>query len=101
MFATMGTFTLLAFDASILDNFAEKSPARGVFLTSFDRLMCTPAIIKTKDNHFSSLRHYLPRTIMPLRTLAAGLGLLCSAVRPVTKTAVKANRNDILLKLRI
>jgi hypothetical protein len=26
---------------------------------------------------------------------------LCSAVRPITKTAVKANKNDILLKLRI
>jgi hypothetical protein len=101
MFATMGTFTLTAFDASIVDNFAGKSPVHGVFLTSFDRFMCTPAIIETKVNHFSPLRHCLLRTIMPLSLLAAGSDLLCSAVRPVAKTAVKAGKDSILLKLRI
>jgi hypothetical protein len=101
MLATMGTLTLTIFDASILDNLAGESPPRGVFLTSFDHLICTPAIIATKDSHFSFLRHCLLRTIMPLGLLAAGSGLLCSAVGPVTKTAVKANKNDILLKLRI
>jgi hypothetical protein len=99
--ATMGTFTLPAFDASILGNLAGKSPAQGVFLTSFDRFMCTPAIIESKDSLFSSLRYCLLRTTMPPGLLAAGSGLLCSAVRPITKTAVKADKNDILLKLRI
>jgi hypothetical protein len=99
--ATMGTFTLSVFDNAILDKLAGKSPAQGVFLTSFDRFICTPAIIESKDSLFSSLRYYLLRTIMPLSLLAAGSGLLCSAVRPITRTAVKADKNNILLKLRI
>jgi hypothetical protein len=98
---TMGTFTLFAFDASMADTLAEKSPAQGVFLTSFDQFICSPAIIETKDSHSSLLRHYLLRTIMPLSLLIAGSGLLCSAVRPITKTAVKPDKNNILLKLRI
>jgi hypothetical protein len=99
--ATMGTFTLIAFDVSILDNLTEKSPAQGVSLSSFEHFICTPAIIETKDNHFSSLRHCLLRTTLPPNLLAAGSSLLCSAVRPITETAVKADKNDILLKLRI
>jgi hypothetical protein len=99
--ATIGTFTLIAFDASILDIRGGKNPAQGVFLTAVDRFMCTPAIIEIKDNHFSLLRHCLLRTIMPPSLLAAGSGLLCSAVRLITKMAVKADKNSILLKLRI
>jgi hypothetical protein len=101
VFATIGTFTLIAFDASILDDLTEKSSAQDVFLTSLDRLVCTPAIIEIKDSHLSLLRHGLLRTILPSRFLTAGSGLLCSAVGPITKTAVKADKNNILLKLRI
>jgi hypothetical protein len=99
--ATMGTFTLTAFDTSIVDNLAKKSPIQNIVLTSFDCFVCTPAIIETKDSHFSHLRHCLLRTIMPLNLLAAGSGLLCSAIGPITKAAVKADKNNILLKLRI
>jgi hypothetical protein len=98
--AAIGTFTLAAFDAPILDNPAEESPAQGV-LTSGDHFTYTPAIIETKDSSFSPLRHNLLRVIMPLSLLSAGPGLLCSAVRPITRTAIKADKNNIRLKLRI
>jgi hypothetical protein len=101
VFATLGTFTSIAFDASLLDNLAGESQAQGIFLTSLDCFVCNPAIIETKDNQFSSQRHCLLRTIIPLGLLAAGSDLLCSAIRPITKTAVKADKNNILVKLRI
>jgi hypothetical protein len=99
--ATIGTFTLTAFDNPLLDSLAGKNQDRRIFLTSFDRFINTPAVVKTKDNNFSPLRHCLLRIVMPLNLISAGSGLLCSAVRPVVKTAAQANKNIIILKLRI
>jgi hypothetical protein len=82
--ATMGTFTLAAFDAPTVDNPARKSLAQDIFLILPNRFMCTPAIITANGNRFSLPRHCLLRAIMLPSLLAAGLGLLCQAVRPIT-----------------
>jgi hypothetical protein len=99
--AAMGTFALTAFDTPVLDSLAGKGPDQGVFLTSSDRFINTPAVSRTKENNFSPLRHCLLRIIMPLSLAAAGSGILGSAVRSTAITTVKSNKNDIIIKLRI
>jgi hypothetical protein len=101
MLAAIGTFALTPFGASTVDAPGGKGPAQGVFLTAVDHFMGTLASVEAKENRFSPLRPCLPRTIMPPGLLTAGSGLKCSAVRPITKTPVKADKNNILLKLRI
>jgi hypothetical protein len=90
-----------AFDNPVLDNLAGKNTDRRVFLTSFDRPINNQAVIATKDSNFSPSRHCLLRIVMPLNLISAGSGLLRSAVRPVIKAAAQANKNIIILKLRI
>ncbi|MDR0403599.1 MAG: hypothetical protein LBH35_08445, partial [Treponema sp.] len=99
MLATLGTFTFMAFDASVLDSLSGRSPSRDIFITSFSRLMRTSAIGGTKSGPFSPLRHCLQRTILPPGL--PGAGLLCPAVKSAAKTAANANKNTVPLKLRI
>jgi hypothetical protein len=77
--ATMGTFILAAFDAPIVESLVQD-----IFLILPDRFMCTPAIITANGSRFSPPRHCLLRAIMLPSLLAAGLGFLCQAVRPIT-----------------
>jgi hypothetical protein len=89
-----------AFNGSILNDIADERPPQGV-LTSCDHLVYTPAIIETKDNHFSAMRRWLSWIIAPPSLLAAGLGLLWPTVTPTVKNPVKSDKHNILLKLRI
>ncbi|MDR0525780.1 MAG: hypothetical protein LBG90_07915 [Spirochaetaceae bacterium] len=94
-FAGIGAFAFSAIDGSFLETGSEHP----LFLTAGDSYIDCPAVSSGK--YTPPARHSLPRMIMPQILLAACAGLICGAVKAITKTIPKTIKNTIILKLRI
>jgi hypothetical protein len=99
--ATMGTFIFMSPAVPCFEDLAGNSQAQNTFLTSVSYPIEYLAISTTKDYSFSLLRQCLPRMAVPVSFLVAGSGLLCTAIKFITKATVHNIKNTILLKLRI
>ncbi|GMO50101.1 MAG: hypothetical protein Pg6C_13400 [Treponemataceae bacterium] len=93
-FAVIRTFAFSATDGSLEDK--ADCP---LFLTAGEPRVDCLAI--SPSNDIAPARQILSRIIIPQIILVARAGLVCGAVKAVTKIIPKTSKNTIILKLRI